>query len=71
MIYIKKQTSKDKTKTVELTESTKFFTKCAECGKEVEATEEILDNFSGFLYEEKRLYCEDCTRSRSREICQK
>lgn len=60
MIYTKRQTSKGKTKIVELTEDTKFFTKCAVCGKELEETEAILDNFSDFLYGASRMYCEEC-----------
>lgn len=60
MIYIKRQTSKGKTKPVELTEDTKFYIQCAECGKELEETETILDNFSDFLYGASRMYCEDC-----------
>lgn len=61
MIYTKRQTSKGKTKTVELTEDTKFYAQCANCGKEVEATNEIIDDFWGFLFEESRVYCENCT----------
>ena len=64
MIYTKRQTSKGKRKNVELTEDTKFYTQCADCGKEIEATEEIFDDFCAYLTEEKRLYCENCTALR-------
>lgn len=62
MIYTKRQTSKGKTKTVELTEDTKFYIQCAECGKELEETEAILDNFADFLYGASRMYCEECSK---------
>lgn len=64
MIYIKRTTSKGKTKPIEITEDTKFFTKCTECGKEVEATEEIIDDFSEYIYGSRRVICESCTAKR-------
>lgn len=70
MIYTKRQTSKGKTKTVELTEDTKFYIQCTECGKELEETEAILDNFSDFLYGASRMYCEECS-NKHHEAAQK
>lgn len=67
MIYIKTQTPKGETN-IELTENTKFYTKCAECGKEAEATEEIINDFCGFLFEASRLYCEDCCHNNSTAV---
>lgn len=64
MIYTKRQTSKGKTKTVELKEDTKFYTQCADCGKEIEATDEILDDFSDFIYGSCYIICESCTAKR-------
>lgn len=64
MIYIKRQTSKGKNKTVELTEDTKFYAQCADCGKEVEATEEIIDNFSEYIYGSCRIICDSCAAKR-------
>lgn len=64
MIYTKRQTSKGKTKTVELTEDTKFYTQCADCGREIEATEEIMDDFSEYIYGLRRIICESCTAER-------
>ncbi|MBD5081535.1 MAG: hypothetical protein HDT44_07200 [Ruminococcaceae bacterium] len=65
MIYIKRTTAKGKTKPVEITDGTKFYTHCASCGKEVDATDEVINDFGGFLNEENRLYCEDCSAAHS------
>lgn len=63
MIYIKNPKSND-VMTVKLDENTEFYTECNDCGKEIEATEEILDDFTGFLYGSTRLYCEKCAAKR-------
>lgn len=61
MIYIKKQVD-DIGIEIKLDENSVFNTKCGACGKTVEATEEILEDFTGFLFGSTRIYCEECTR---------
>lgn len=63
MIYIKNPKNNNDI-TIKLDENTEFYTECNECGKVVEATKEILDDFTGFLYGSTILYCEECTAKR-------
>ncbi|MCH5204291.1 MAG: hypothetical protein J1F03_06055 [Oscillospiraceae bacterium] len=65
MIYIKKQLSEDVTVQIRLTEDDEFYTCCAECGQEVKATEEILDDFGEFLVGGKGIICEECVVNRN------
>lgn len=63
MIYIKKRVD-DIGIEIKLDENSVFYTNCGECGKSVEATDEILDDFSGFLFGSTRIYCKECTAKR-------
>lgn len=64
MIYVKKQLSEDVTVRVVLTEDTEFYTDCGECGREIKATEEIIEDFSEFLFGSCSIFCEKCTAKR-------
>ena len=61
MIYVKKQLTEDATVQIELNEDTEFYTRCGECGQELKATDEILDDFSEFLFGSCCILCEKCT----------
>ena len=64
MIYVKKQLAEGATVQINLAENDEFYTYCYECGKEIEATEEVLDDFSGFLFGANRIFCAKCTEKR-------
>lgn len=61
MIYVKKQLAEDVTAQIGLNEDTEFYIGCGECGHEIKATEEILDNFSDFIFGSCTIFCEKCT----------
>lgn len=47
-----------------LDEDTIFYTNCGECGKLLEATDDILEDFTGYLFGSTRLICEECSAKR-------
>ena len=64
MIYVKKQLTEGTTIPINLTENDEFYAHCDECSEEIEATDEILDDFSGFLFGFRRIFCTECTEKR-------
>lgn len=67
MIYIKKKLAEDMTVEIELTEDDEYCTRCMGRGQEVKATEEIIDDFSGFLFGAAGIYCDKCTAKRQEQ----
>lgn len=70
MLYVKKKLTEDLTVNVELTENDEYYTRCVGCGQEVKATEEIIDDFTGFLFGTAGIYCEKCTAKRPEQRSQ-
>lgn len=64
MIYVKKKLTEDMPVKIELTEDDEYYTHCVGCGEEVKATEEIIDDLSGFLFGASGIYCEKCAANR-------
>lgn len=67
MIYIKKKLMDGITAEIELDEDTELYTRCMECGALVTATDEILDDFSEFLFGSHGIICEKCVAKRKAE----
>ena len=65
MIYVKKQLSDGVTVQTELTDEDYFYTRCVDCGQEIEATNEILDDFADFIFGACYILCEKCTAKRN------
>lgn len=64
MIYVKKKLMDGVTAEIELDEGAELYTRCMECGAIVSATDEILDDFSEFLFGSCGIVCEKCTAKR-------
>lgn len=63
MIYIKKKVNNTDVD-ICLDENSVFYTNCGECGKLVEATDDILEDFTGYLFGSTYICCEECTAKR-------
>ena len=60
MVIIRKSITDEITAEIELSDETEFFTRCQKCGKLVEATDEIIDDFGEFLFNSSGIICEKC-----------
>lgn len=60
MIVIKKTISEEITAEIELNDETEFYTRCPECGQLVEASEEIINDFAGYLFDDVGIICKNC-----------
>lgn len=67
MIYIKKKFMDGVTAKIELDEDAELYTRCMECGALVEATDEILDDFSDFLFGSCGIICAKCVAKRKQK----
>ena len=66
MIFLKRKLTDGVTAEIELDEDTLLYATCQKCGAAVEATEDIVENFSEYLYGCCYLICERCAAKRER-----
>ncbi len=66
MIYVKKKLADGITAEIELDDGTEFYTRCMECGATVQATNEILGDFSEFFNGMSGIICEKCVENRKK-----